>query len=138
MLHSLEEYITDWHWTNVFQVFLPEGRTSRFNYGFGMILGITCLTASILAVQYLFNFSMCADDTFTFTILVLLSLLATMKILLSVIFMLMLNVKRLHDINESGLWTCLLLMPVLGAILVVFLLFVPGYTFRNQFGVPPA
>ena len=138
MLQSLEEYITDWHWTDVFQAFLPDGRSSRFQYAVGMLLGMASIVAAVFSIQYLFNFSMSANDTSTFVTLTILTVFAMCKIAMSIFLMLMLNVKRLHDINESGLWTCLLMIPALGVILVIFLLLAPGYVFRNQYGSPPA
>lgn len=46
--------------------------------------------------------------------------------------------KRLHDSNKSGLWLLLVLIPVLGPVLLIFLLgFRKGNAEANRFGVVP-
>jgi uncharacterized membrane protein YhaH (DUF805 family) len=45
--------------------------------------------------------------------------------------------KRFHDINKSGWATLLILVPVVGLLTPLVLLFYPGDTTDNQFGPPP-
>ena len=45
-------------------------------------------------------------------------------------------VRRLHDINQSGLLTLLLFVPILGQILILYLLFAPGTQGTNKYGNP--
>lgn len=136
MLQSLEEYISDWHWSGVLKAFWPDGRASQFRYAVGMILCLISMSMAILAIKYLLNYSMSSEDMVAFIIVFSMSLLACIKIVLSVWAMVMLSIKRLHDINESGIWTFMLLVPPLGILLIIFLLVVPGYSFRNQYGLP--
>ena len=47
------------------------------------------------------------------------------------------TIRRLHDIGRSG-WTALLLMvPIIGSALSLYLLFAPGDPVRNLHGLPP-
>src|SRR4030095_2134824 len=46
--------------------------------------------------------------------------------------------KRLHDSNKSGFWLWLILIPVLGPLVLLFLLgFKRGSVYSNSFGVVP-
>ena len=45
-------------------------------------------------------------------------------------------VRRLHDTNRSGWWLLLILVPLVGLVLVVFLL-LPGTKGPNRFGSDP-
>lgn len=47
------------------------------------------------------------------------------------------GVRRLHDIDRSGWWYLLVLVPVLGLIMIIALMFVEGTPGTNRFG-PPA
>ena len=44
--------------------------------------------------------------------------------------------RRLHDINKSGGYAFLLLVPIIGQLLFLFLVFVPGNKQSNIFGMP--
>jgi len=44
--------------------------------------------------------------------------------------------RRLHDINKSGGYAFLLLVPIIGQLLFLFLVFVPGDKQSNIFGMP--
>jgi len=44
------------------------------------------------------------------------------------------TVRRFHDINMSGFWTFLYLIPFLGVILSIMLLFVKGDAWTNKYG----
>lgn len=48
-----------------------------------------------------------------------------------------LAVRRLHDLNLSGLWYLLVLVPLLGFLLNLALAFLPGNPGENRFGPPP-
>ena len=50
----------------------------------------------------------------------------------------MLNIKRLHDLNRSGWWLLLLLVPYAGAIAaLIYLGFTPGTASENHYGADP-
>jgi uncharacterized membrane protein YhaH (DUF805 family) len=44
------------------------------------------------------------------------------------------TVRRFHDINMSGFWTFLYLVPFVGAVLSIMLLFVKGDAWTNKYG----
>lgn len=48
-----------------------------------------------------------------------------------------LTVRRLHDLNTSGLAALLLLVPVVGLLFALYLLLAPGTPGPNRFGPPP-
>ncbi|HSX52834.1 MAG TPA: DUF805 domain-containing protein [Patescibacteria group bacterium] len=45
-------------------------------------------------------------------------------------------VRRLHDINQSGSWAFLVLVPFLSALLWLYLVFAPGTKESNKYGMP--
>ena len=45
--------------------------------------------------------------------------------------------KRLHDLGKSGFWCLALFVPVVGFIVVLMFLFVPGEEYDNQYGPRP-
>ncbi len=45
-------------------------------------------------------------------------------------------VRRLHDVNQSGLLVLLIFVPLANLILFLFLLFVPGTAGANEYGNP--
>ena len=47
-------------------------------------------------------------------------------------------VRRLHDINESGWWFFIALIPVVGAIWLIVLLCLKGTESENRFGPEPS
>jgi len=49
----------------------------------------------------------------------------------------MIAIKRIHDLNESGRNVLLLFVPVVGSLVSVYLLFAGGTKGVNQYGPPP-
>jgi len=48
------------------------------------------------------------------------------------------NVRRLHDIDRSGWWLLLLLVPIVGLVIVIVWTCMPGTDGPNRFGDPDA
>jgi uncharacterized membrane protein YhaH (DUF805 family) len=46
-------------------------------------------------------------------------------------------VRRLHDVNRSGWWFWIVLIPVIGALLLLWWMIKPGDAGDNQFGPDP-
>jgi uncharacterized membrane protein YhaH (DUF805 family) len=46
--------------------------------------------------------------------------------------------RRLHDVNSSGWWQLLLLVPLFGALFLIYLMLQRGAAEENRFGPPPA
>lgn len=47
------------------------------------------------------------------------------------------GIRRLHDLNRTGLWLFTALIPVANALLLLTLIFWPGRQGENHFGAPP-
>ncbi|MEB4799773.1 DUF805 domain-containing protein [Acinetobacter soli] len=56
--------------------------------------------------------------------------------LLFIYLHLLLIIRRLHDINHSGWWSLLFLLPVIQWILLLYLLIAPGSSGVNDYGPP--
>ncbi len=63
------------------------------------------------------------------------SLLVSMPILLLIVIMAR---RRLHDLNFSGWWSILMLIPLVSIIPSLFLMFAPGNKHDNDYGLKPA
>lgn len=47
------------------------------------------------------------------------------------------HIKRLHDLGKNGWWSLLMLVPVLNLGLVIYMVFVKGDEFTNDYGPDP-
>jgi uncharacterized membrane protein YhaH (DUF805 family) len=47
-------------------------------------------------------------------------------------------VRRLHDTGKSGLLALLMLIPIIGAIILIVMCIPEGDTAANEYGPPPA
>jgi uncharacterized membrane protein YhaH (DUF805 family) len=103
---------------------LLEGRMGRLNFATWSI-AITVLAA--LAAVLLLSGLTLLNPTVAGVIVVTGSLVANLAI----------NVKRLHDINWSGWLVLLSLVPYVGLIIPLILLFMPGTQGANRFGPEP-
>lgn len=63
---------------------------------------------------------------------------APLAVLVSLIPCLAVTVRRLHDIERSGWWCLIGLIPVLGLIVMLVWMLSPGTRAANQFGAPPS
>ena len=68
------------------------------------------------------------------TILPFLSVLSVLYLLVILVPSVGLAVRRLHDINFSGWWFLISLVPYIGGIALIFLLALPGDNKANNFG----
>jgi len=55
----------------------------------------------------------------------------------SIIGLLALNVKRMHDAGFPTFWVICLFIPAVGTLFSIYLMFVPGTQETNQYGPPP-
>lgn len=46
--------------------------------------------------------------------------------------------RRLHDLDKSGWWQLLILVPVIGWIVLIYFFVQPGQASVNRFGAPPS
>ena len=64
-------------------------------------------------------------------------LLSTVFGLATIIPTFSVGARRLHDVNSSGWWQLLLLVPLLGALFLIYLMAQRGAPEENQYGPPP-
>ncbi len=57
---------------------------------------------------------------------------------LTIVFSVMFAKRRLNDLNRSGWWFLLFLVPVVNLLLAIYLIFFPGTQGGNNFGPAPA
>ncbi len=99
--------------------FSLNGRLSITHYWLYWVIPIAC----ILLAEHYFEYSFDTNVIRVFNIIVLWPFIAT-------------SVKRLHDLNRSGWWLLLNLIPLIGNIMVGFLLtFIPGTKGQNEYDV---
>jgi len=99
------------------------GRSSRPEYWYLMLPVIILLVAAELLDMLLLNGMMVLSPILG---------LATFVPMLSA------GMRRLHDIDRSGWWLLVALIPVVGALVVVYLCCQPGTTGENRFGPEPS
>lgn len=63
--------------------------------------------------------------------------LATLAMLITLIPNIAVNVRRLHDINRSGWWMLIALVPIVGVLLLLFWAAQEGNPTANQYGESP-
>lgn len=102
-----------------------QGRSSRSEYWW-WVLFVAILSFCIGIIEGILGFSMTAVQT-TSGILSLVLLLPGLG----------LSVRRLHDINKSGWWILLGLIPVVGAIILIIWFAQNSQMQDNQYGPVP-
>lgn len=102
-----------------------QGRSSRSEYWW-WVLFVAILSFCIGIIESILGFSMTAVQT-TSGILSLVLLLPGLG----------LSVRRLHDINKSGWWILLGLIPVVGAIVIIIWFAQNSQMQDNQYGPVP-
>ena len=115
------------------RLFSSQGRIGRLRYmaySFSIIYG-----ALILAAVLVFVFPNLLDTTGYKLDGILVTI--GLGVLLCMFIPVLLSIQRLHDIDRSGWFILLFFIPLLNAVLMLALIFMPGSAERNQFGAPP-
>lgn len=133
-LEWCQEIVAEFFWEEFWQAFIPSGRTGRTGFAFSTAFSVTLSISCYFCLSAVFQHEMSADDKQLFILLSVASITILMVFLSSLTLFVMQTIKRLHDINESGFWACLLIIPILGEMLTLFLLMMPSHPFRNRFG----
>lgn len=68
---------------------------------------------------------------------ILIAIVALSAVLATLWAMLALLTKRNHDLNYSGLWLILMVIPFVGILHPIYLCFAPGTKEVNKYGAPP-
>jgi uncharacterized membrane protein YhaH (DUF805 family) len=116
--------------------FSPKGRLRRlpyFLYGLviGLVAGVLGVVAQYLSVQLQIN--MQQPDYLAVMFLVGILIFFIIFIYASWI----LGMKRFHDLDHSGWWMLLSLVPIVGFLVALYLLFFRGTEGPNRFGNSP-
>ena len=114
-----------WYWT-LFSVLLlwPLG------FGVGVVEGVEALDLSGAAFRRAFTEKTGGLET-PFKIFLLAFMAVTFLPSLAV------SVRRLHDVGRSGLWLLIHLVPIVGALVLLYFFAMPGDPERNRHGPPP-
>ena len=56
----------------------------------------------------------------------------------AIVFVVMFGKRRLNDLNRSGWWLLLMIVPIANLLLSIYLMFFPGTAGSNDFGPAPA
>tara|TARA_R110002110_G_scaffold65206_1_gene179866 strand:+ start:14626 stop:14991 length:366 start_codon:yes stop_codon:yes gene_type:complete len=111
-------------------LFSPKGRLNQKGYITGVLVCIVVQVGFMFAVSFLSPGGDSVGPGF------LISLLGI--ILFCLIFWagIVMAIKRFRDIDKSGWFCLLLLIPLIGLVVFVALLFIPGTPDKNKFGEP--
>jgi len=111
---------------------LFRGRLNRWQYFWGIVLA-RIIFYSLVAITFA---SVIPDRTSGSKFLGILLLMCFIYALDKTFFV-SLNIRRLHDINSSGYWALLGIVPIINIILFVYLLVHRGYNGANAYGLEP-
>ena len=105
------------------------GRAPRSEYWWFVLFCILVGIAAAIISMLLFGYSPTDPDSVDWV-----GLLCSLALLLP---SLAVGVRRLHDIDRSGWWMLLILIPLLGAIVLIIFAAQRGTTGSNRFGADP-
>ncbi len=126
------------YFLNVLQkkYFSISGRANRKQYWlfilFSFIIHILLIIASIFSELFISIIDPSGFVSFYFAILS-----AVLEIALNIALFLpsvTIGIRRLHDIDWSGWWMLLFLIPFIGGIMLFILMLIPGTEGENRFG----
>jgi uncharacterized membrane protein YhaH (DUF805 family) len=121
----VEYYLTVWRKYAVFS-----GRASRSEYWFFALFNF--VISVVLEIPYFFAHALGNDALATVVAAPL--FLYSLAILIPSFAV---NIRRLHDINKSGWWILIALIPFVGAIVLLVFDCMPGTEGSNEFGPDP-
>ena len=114
---------------------LDVGRISRIQYFLALMLLIVICLAAVLLMSMLGGVMGMGNGNSLGIVLLIIPVLCFYLALF--IFSMFLGVRRLHDINLSGWFYLVCLIPGIGFLFGLFVLFMPGTAGLNKYGNPP-
>ena len=114
------------------RVFAFNGRIGRMRYlayGIGVNLVLTAVMTPLLGASAAVG----GDQATTLLGMVAIGVYYLITIVVSVMF----AKRRLNDLNRSGWWLLLFIVPVVNLLLAIYLIFFPGSDGTNNFGPAP-
>jgi len=119
-------------------IFTPRGRLGRMRflvYSFAVGLAANVL---MVIIQALFGVAAMDPSAMQSGALPAGLMLVMLLVMVPVVIInLFIAIKRLHDLDMSGWWALLFLVPLLNALFGIYLLLAPGTDGPNRFGPPP-
>lgn len=116
-------------------IFSFSGRIGRLRYlayhiGTSFLVGLAMLVLMPLLVPTAF---MAGDTGASFMGMIAMVVLYVVILVLSVMF----AKRRLNDLNRSGWWFLLFIVPIVNLLLTIYLIFFPGSDGSNDYGPAP-
>jgi uncharacterized membrane protein YhaH (DUF805 family) len=102
------------------------GRASRAEYWY-FFLAVLLINVALALLGLLFPESALGD---------LIDLLSSVFLLFVLIPSVSIGVRRLHDVNNSGWWYLLILVPLVGPLVLLYWAIKPGDAYSNAYGEP--
>ena len=114
------------------KIFSFNGRIGRMRYlayGIGVNLVLTAVVLPLIGASA----AMGGDPTTSLLGMVAIGIFYLATIVVSVMF----AKRRLNDLNRSGWWFLLFIIPIVNLLLAIYLVFCPGTDGSNSFGPAP-
>jgi uncharacterized membrane protein YhaH (DUF805 family) len=120
------------------KIFSFKGRIGRLRYiayGMGTYLAIMAVFMPFMGGTMLLGGSMelAGETVMPIAVIVGLSVFYIAIIVLSVAF----GKRRLNDLNRSGWWMLIFIVPLVNLFMAIYIVFFPGSNEANDFGAPP-
>lgn len=115
------------------EFFSLSGRLGRLRY-LGYCFGIALLGYIGIAISVFLMMVVFGEDA-GMVLAIIVGIAVYVAIL---VFTIGYMVRRLHDLDHSGWFSLLILVPIVNLLLALYLLFAPGKPHANRFGPPPA
>lgn len=120
-------------------VFSFKGRIGRLRYvayGMGTYLAIIAVLMPLMGGSMLLGGSMelAGEGAMSIAMIIGLAVFYIAIIILSVAF----GKRRLNDLNRSGWWLLIFIVPLVNFLMTIYILFFPGSNEANNFGPPAA
>ena len=109
------------------------GRMRYLAYGFGLSILMNLVTIPLFGATAFMGGAGAGPESMSMLSIVMLAVLAIPAIVFSIMWL----KRRLNDLNRSGWWGLLILIPVVNLILGIYMLFFPGTDGSNNFGPAP-
>jgi len=110
-----------------------KGRLNRKDFALGFLIALVTLSIEVsLSTIGTRLISLSSGIAVFFGIAIWVALIAYF-----VFFLYSLNVRRLHDIGYNGWWSLLLLVPIVGAFLFIYICVKKGIPITNEYGEVP-
>ena len=111
------------------KTFVYQGRASRSEYWWFQLLIIICYLILIGSDEAIIFRDHTAYDVLVW--------MAIGVIVICLLPALAVTIRRLHDINKSGGWILISLIPFIGSLLLLLMLILEGTKGKNRFGKNP-